>query len=142
MQVTVHARATTAIALLALAIAGCGSSSGNGGGSSSTSTSTTSTTPKAASGPDGAKLFASNGCSGCHTLKAAGSTGTTGPNLDTQLPKDAKDAGKDLAAFTEESITKPGAYIAKGFNDGIMPTTFGSSLKPDEIQALVAYVTG
>ena len=40
---------------------------GGGGGSSST---------------DGKAIFDSAGCSGCHTLKAAGSTGTVGPDLD------------------------------------------------------------
>lgn len=34
----------------------------------------------------GKKLFSSVGCSGCHTLKAAGSTGTTGPDLDQANP--------------------------------------------------------
>jgi mono/diheme cytochrome c family protein len=125
------------------ALAACG----GGGGNASTSSSTTSsggTTSTAAggSGADGAKLFVSNGCSGCHTLKAAGSNASTGPDLDTQLPKDASKAGQDLKAFTKESIVKPSAFIAEGFSDGIMPSTFGSSLKPAEIDALVAYVTG
>ncbi len=30
----------------------------------------------------GKEVFASAGCAGCHTLEAAGSSGTTGPNLD------------------------------------------------------------
>jgi mono/diheme cytochrome c family protein len=34
----------------------------------------------------GKKVFASAGCGGCHTLKAAGSSGTVGPNLDTLKP--------------------------------------------------------
>ena len=37
--------------------------------------------------PDAGKaVFASN-CTGCHTLKAAGSTGTVGPNLDQAQPE-------------------------------------------------------
>ena len=35
---------------------------------------------------DGKKVFASAGCSGCHTLKAAGSSGNVGPNLDEAKP--------------------------------------------------------
>ena len=35
---------------------------------------------------DGKTIFASAGCTGCHTLKAAGSTGTVGPNLDEAKP--------------------------------------------------------
>jgi len=39
---------------------------------------------------DGAAIFKSSGCGGCHTLKAAGSSGQIGPNLDTALPAAAK----------------------------------------------------
>jgi len=34
----------------------------------------------------GKAVFASAGCGGCHTLKAAGSSGTVGPNLDQLKP--------------------------------------------------------
>lgn len=34
----------------------------------------------------GEAVFKSAGCTGCHTLKAAGSTGTVGPNLDQAQP--------------------------------------------------------
>jgi mono/diheme cytochrome c family protein len=34
----------------------------------------------------GSAVFASAGCSGCHTLKAANATGTVGPNLDQLKP--------------------------------------------------------
>ena len=34
----------------------------------------------------GKKVFLSAGCSGCHTLSDAGSTGTVGPNLDQAKP--------------------------------------------------------
>ena len=37
-------------------------------------------------GTDGKAIFASAGCSGCHTLAAAGSSGTVGPNLDQAKP--------------------------------------------------------
>jgi cbb3-type cytochrome c oxidase subunit III len=35
---------------------------------------------------DGKTIFSTAGCTGCHTLKAAGSTGTVGPNLDEAKP--------------------------------------------------------
>ena len=35
---------------------------------------------------DGESIFASSGCGGCHTLSAAGSSGTVGPNLDETKP--------------------------------------------------------
>jgi cytochrome c6 len=34
----------------------------------------------------GEAIFKSKGCTACHTLKAAGSTGTVGPNLDDAKP--------------------------------------------------------
>jgi len=34
----------------------------------------------------GKQVFLTAGCSGCHTLKDAGSTGTVGPNLDDAKP--------------------------------------------------------
>ena len=35
---------------------------------------------------NGKSVFASAGCGGCHTLEAAGSSGTVGPNLDEAKP--------------------------------------------------------
>jgi mono/diheme cytochrome c family protein len=35
---------------------------------------------------NGASIFTSSGCGGCHTLAAAHSAGTIGPNLDTLKP--------------------------------------------------------
>jgi len=37
-------------------------------------------------GTNGAAIFKGAGCAGCHTLSAAGSTGTIGPNLDQLKP--------------------------------------------------------
>ena len=88
----------------------------------------------------GKSLFSSNGCSGCHTLAAAGATGSIGPDLDKQLASDAQAAGMPLPAFIKQSIVDPDAYIAKGFSKGIMPTSF-SSLSPQDIDALVALIS-
>jgi mono/diheme cytochrome c family protein len=49
----------------------------------------TTTAPPAAGKGDataGKAVFASAGCGSCHTLKAAGATGTVGPNLDQLKP--------------------------------------------------------
>jgi cytochrome c oxidase subunit 2 len=86
--------------------------------------------------PDGKTLFASGAspaCGSCHTLADAGATGTIGPNLDQFLK------GKD-AAFIQQSIENPGAEVAKGFQDGIMPTNYGDTLSPEEIKALTDYL--
>jgi mono/diheme cytochrome c family protein len=51
-------------------------------------TSTAASTPAAPKGDPvaGKAVFTSAGCSGCHTLKAAGATGTVGPSLDQKKP--------------------------------------------------------
>jgi cytochrome c oxidase subunit 2 len=89
--------------------------------------------------PDGKTLFTDgNGtataCGGCHTLADAGTSGTTGPDLDKELK------GED-AAFIRESIVKPDAVIAPGFQGGIMPKNYGDTLSADELDALVTYLT-
>jgi mono/diheme cytochrome c family protein len=88
--------------------------------------------PKVPGGP-GAQVFASNGCGGCHTLAAAGSGGVTGPNFDEVLPGQS-------AAMVEESIVDPNAKIAKGYPANVMPSNFGESLTPKELEDLVQYL--
>jgi hypothetical protein len=94
-------RALVAIALV-LSLARCG------GGSPSTSA--------------GKQAFASAGCGGCHTLAAAGATGTVGPNLDQLKPDTAvvvaqvEHGGNGMPAFrdrlTVAQIHAVGAYVA------------------------------
>ena len=43
--------------------------------------------PGAASAATGQQLFAQEGCSGCHTLRAAGAYGQGGPDLDQLRPR-------------------------------------------------------
>src|SRR3954452_24323519 len=83
--------------------------------------------------PDGKRLFAANGCGGCHRLADAGTQGGTGPDLDQVLK------GKD-AAFIRKSIVDPNAEIAKGYQPGIMPPNFEQTLSASEIDALVKYL--
>jgi mono/diheme cytochrome c family protein len=97
----------------------------------STTESTTSTTTTASA--DGAALFESQGCTGCHTLAAAGSTATTGPVLDDVLKGKPK-------SFISTSITDPNAEIAKGYPPDVMPQSFGQTMSPDELSALVDYI--
>jgi len=82
---------------------------------------------------EGKQVFVGSGCASCHTLAAAGATGTVGPDLDEVLP------GKD-AAFIRESIVEPEAQIAPGYSAGIMPTTFKASLSSSELEAVVAFL--
>lgn len=100
---------------------------------------TATTTATAAGDPKaGAVLFKSQGCSGCHTFKPAGSNANIGPDLD-KLAGYAKTAKQPLAEFTRESIANPSAYVEKGFQP-TMPD-FGQTLSAKQISDLVAYLT-
>jgi cytochrome c oxidase subunit 2 len=89
----------------------------------------------------GKATFASAGCGGCHTFTPAGTDAQVGPDLDN-LAADAKAAGEPVADYVRQSIVDPNAVIAKGYQPGVMPPTFGDTLKPDELDALVAYLSG
>jgi mono/diheme cytochrome c family protein len=71
---------------------------------------------------EGAAIFTQAGCGSCHTLAAAGSTGTIGPNLDDAKPP------KDLAV---ERVTN-GA--------GAMPS-FADRLSEEQINAVADFVS-
>ena len=100
------------------------------------------TTPAA-----GKQVFTGVGtCASCHTLAAAASTGTVGPNLDTRLkadcalPASQKVRGATLDACIMKAITDPYAYIPSGYTAGVMPSNFGTRLKANEITALVNFI--
>jgi mono/diheme cytochrome c family protein len=69
----------------------------------------------------GSSVFASSGCGGCHTLAAAHSSGTVGPNLDQLKP--------DYQAVAAQ-VTNGG---------GAMPA-FKSRLSAQQIADVSAYV--
>ena len=71
--------------------------------------------------PDGKQIFTAN-CASCHTLKAAGSTGTVGPNLDAAKPSES---------VAETQVTNGG---------GVMPA-FKGTLTPAEIKAVATFVS-
>jgi mono/diheme cytochrome c family protein len=73
-------------------------------------------------GTDGAAIFKGAGCAGCHTLAAAGATGTTGPNLDQIKP---------AMTIVVRQVTVGG---------GVMPS-FKGTLTPAQIQAVAKYVS-
>ncbi|HSS80247.1 MAG TPA: cytochrome c oxidase subunit II [Gaiellaceae bacterium] len=93
-----------------------------------------------AAASSGKALFVSNGCNGCHTFKPAGANGTVGPDLD-KLAAFARQAGQPLDKFIRESIVNPDAYVAPGYQKGVMPGTF-ASLPPAQLDALVKYLEG
>jgi mono/diheme cytochrome c family protein len=75
-------------------------------------------------GTNGAAIFKGAGCSGCHTLAAAGATGTVGPNLDQLAPN-------LTVAIVAHQVTNGGA---------VMPA-FKGKLSTAQIQAVAKYVS-
>jgi cytochrome c6 len=101
-----------------------------GGEGSPPAHTTTSTAPAPGGAPGGSQgdaaagkaVFTSAGCTNCHTLKDAGSTGTIGPNLDQLKPPFARvklqveNGGGPMPAFkntlSAKQIDDVSAYVA------------------------------
>jgi peptidoglycan hydrolase-like protein with peptidoglycan-binding domain len=85
-------------------------------------------TSQAASGP-GAAIWASAGCGGCHSLRAAGSTGTAGPDLDALAPSPGQVAeqvisgGGGMPSFSGRLTTTEIAVVARYVYDATHGTT-------------------
>jgi mono/diheme cytochrome c family protein len=95
----------------------------------------------AGSAAAGKAVFLANQCAGCHTFKPAGSSGTTGPDLDN-LAADAQKANHgSLDQYVHESIVDPNAYVVPNFPQGVMPPNYGQTLKKQQIDDLVAFLT-
>jgi mono/diheme cytochrome c family protein len=92
--------------------------------------------PAAAQGDPaaGRSVFEAQGCGGCHTFSAAGTSGTAGPNLDESLE------GQD-AESVRQSIVDPNAEVASGFAPNVMPQNYGEQLTQEQLDDLVAFLT-
>ncbi len=76
----------------------------------------------------------------CHTFKAIpGANGKVGPDLD-DLSAAAKRAGVPLEQFIHDSIVDPNKYIAPGYQPGVMPPNFGTTIPADKLDQLVHYL--
>ena len=137
------------IALFALLLVGCGGGEEKSATAESVDTTAAQTdTGETGTGGDneavegdaaaGKQVYASNGCGSCHTFQPAGSSGTTGPDLD-ELPDHAENANQPVANFTRTSITDPTAYVEEGFPEGVMPAY--DKLSEEQLNNLVAFLT-
>lgn len=85
-------------------------------------TATTGTTSGGGGDPTAGKaVFLGNGCGGCHTLAAAGTSGNVGPNLDEKKPS---------LSLVVDRVTH---------GKGAMPP-FADSLSEQQIKDVAAYV--
>jgi len=85
-------------------------------------------------GEGGAQLFTSIGCGGCHTLSAAKTTGTTGPDLNESLATDDDTQG------IEEMIIHPNSEVVEGYSPNVMPQSYGESLSESEIHEVAEFL--
>ena len=113
----------------------------SGGGAASGGTGATGGSSSAPTSTLGKNTFASAGCGGCHTFEPAGTDAKVGPDLDN-VAADAQKAGEPVADYVRQSIVDPNAVVAAGYQPGVMPPNFGDTLSPEELDALVAYLSG
>jgi mono/diheme cytochrome c family protein len=87
----------------------------------------------------GKAVWNANGCGGCHTFKAAGSSGKVGPVITKAgIAASAKRARKKVPVYIRASIVAPNAYTVKGFRKGVMPSY--ARLSKKQLDDLVAFV--
>lgn len=72
-------------------------------------------------------------CGQCHTLEAAGTSATIGPELDSYLQGASEEELRN-------DIVAPDSQIAEGFQGGVMPSDYGESLSDEELERLVEYL--
>ena len=84
------------------------------------------------------EAFNANGCGACHTLAAAGTNGTVGPDLD-KLKSYAPAANMPLEDFIHESIVDPNDVRREGLPEGRHAGLL-ESLPKSTLDALVAFL--
>jgi mono/diheme cytochrome c family protein len=93
--------------VLALLAGGCGGGDDDEAATTAAETAAATETGET-SEVSGADVFASAGCGNCHTLAAAGSAGSVGPNLDDLVPsqetvaEQVRNGGGGMPAFADQ----------------------------------------
>ena len=90
----------------------------------------------------GAKVFAAAGCGNCHTLSAAESTGTVGPNLDQSKPEkdrvaqQVRNGGVGMPSFSDElsagEIDDVAAFVANATRKATGGGSVAAGYEPDD----------
>jgi cytochrome c2 len=88
---------------------------------------------------NGAKLFTSLGCSGCHGQQK--DQRIVGPSFYGLWGRAATlKPGYSSAAFIYESIVNPNAYVEQGFQPNLMPATFSKQLSKQDMADILAWI--
>ena len=91
----------------------------------------------------GRTLFRDTGCTACHTLSDAESSGSLGPSLDNMAAdaaKYGKRKGQSPEEYVKTSIETPNDFLVPNFEADIMPGGYKESLSSEEIDTLVKYL--
>jgi nitric oxide reductase subunit C len=102
----------------------------------------------------GATLFAELPCASCHDVTRPAPGGDVCPNLGNIATEAARiirspdyhGKAKDVAGYLRESILEPNAYIVPGPNyriaegQSVMPSIFGATLTPSQVDVVVAFL--
>lgn len=89
----------------------------------------------------GQKTAAASGCVACHSIDGKAGVGPSWKGIagaEADLADGSKVKRDD--AYLKESIVEPNKKVVKGFQPNLMPPTFGTQLKPEEIDGLVEYL--
>jgi cytochrome c oxidase subunit 2 len=84
---------------------------------------------------EGEDIFVSSGCGGCHAFEPAGTDAEVGPSLNELDP-----GGEPLEEWLRLAITEPNEEVAAGYQPGVMPQTYESTLSDEQLDALVQYL--
>lgn len=78
-------------------------------------------------------------CSACHSLTP--NQTLVGPSLGNIATVAAtRKPGYSAEKYIHESIVSPNAYTVSGFNQNIMPVSFGSQMSPQDLADLIAFL--
>jgi hypothetical protein len=93
-------------------------------------------------------LFIKSGCPVCHAIPGIrGADGRVGPKLDlgTTGPRRLADPryrgqARTVREYVVESVVSPGAYVAPGYPDQVMPRWYGRKLSAGALEKIADYL--
>ena len=91
----------------------------------------------------GQQLVNQYGCTGCHTVDGSAGAGiapTWKGLYQSQVKLNNGTSVTADEAYITESIVNPSAKIVDGFQDNVMPKTFGTQLTQAQIGDIIAYI--
>ena len=89
----------------------------------------------------GAQLAKTQGCLACHSIDGSRMVGPTWRGLyGSQVPLADGTTVKADDAYLRASIVEPNAQMVTGFSPNIMPPNYSTTLKEDDVAALITYI--